>query len=83
MLPNGQGVCLHAVRTRKPVVVPDVHASSGHIACDPRSQSEIVLPLIKDGLVRGVLDIDAHKPAQFDEDDIAPLERPYLGESEA
>ncbi len=81
---KGQGVCLHAVQTRKPVVVPDVHAFPGHIACDPRSQSEIVLPLIKEGVVHLVLDIDAHKPAQFDEDDIAPLERilsllePYL-----
>ena len=79
-----KGVCLHAVRTRQPVVVPDVHAFAGHVACDPRSQSEIVVPLIKEGDVRGVLDIDAHKPGQFDEDDIPPLERilslldPYL-----
>jgi len=79
-----KGVCLHAVRTRQPVVVPDVHAFAGHVACDPRSQSEIVVPLIKEGDVRGVLDIDAHKPGQFDEDDIPPLKRilalldPYL-----
>ena len=79
-----RGVCLHAARTRQPVVVPDVHAFPGHVACDPRSQSEIVVPLIKEGDVRGVLDVDAHKPGQFDEDDILPLERilslldPYL-----
>ncbi len=69
------GVCLHAARTREPVVVPDVHAFPGHVACDPRSRSEIVLPLMVDGRVRGVLDIDARKPAQFDEDDVPPLQR--------
>jgi L-methionine (R)-S-oxide reductase len=69
------GVCLHAVRKREPVVVPDVHAFPGHVACDPRSQSEIVLPLVKHGQVRGVLDIDARKPNQFDEDDVPPLDR--------
>lgn len=81
---KGKGVCLHAVHTRQPVVVPDVHAFPGHIACDPRSKSEIVLPLTKDGRVYGVLDIDAHRLAQFDEDDVPPLQRilalldPYL-----
>jgi len=70
-----RGVCLHAARTRQPVVVPDVHAFPGHVACDPRSQSEIVVPLLKEGDVRGVLDVDAHKPGQFDEDDIPPLEQ--------
>ena len=69
------GVCLHAVRMREPIVVPDVHAFPGHVACDPRSKSEIVIPLIKDGHVRGVLDIDARRLAQFDEDDIPPLQR--------
>jgi GAF domain-containing protein len=67
------GVCLHCARTRQPVVVPDVEQFPGHIACDPRSKSEIVLPVMKGDQVIGVLDIDSDKPAQFDEDDIAPL----------
>lgn len=81
---EGAGVCLHSAETQQPVVVPDVHAFPGHIACDPRSQSEIVLPILKDGHTVGVLDIDSDKLAQFDEDDIAPLQRilsllmPYL-----
>jgi len=81
---EGGGVCLHCVETRAPVVVPDVHAFPGHIACDPRAQSEIVLPVLKDREVVAVLDIDSHRPAQFDEDDVAPLMRivellgPYL-----
>ncbi|MEN6478930.1 MAG: GAF domain-containing protein [Anaerolineales bacterium] len=81
---SGGGVCLHSVTTGQPVVVPDVRAFPGHIACDERSQSEIVLPLHKGGRVVGVLDIDSTKLAQFDEDDIAPLGRilslldPYL-----
>ncbi|MCD6519090.1 MAG: GAF domain-containing protein [Anaerolineae bacterium] len=81
---KGQGVCLHSVRTKKPVVVPDVHAFPGHIACDPRSQSEVVIPLLKNGQVVAVLDIDSHALAQFDESDVAPLQRilsllqPYL-----
>ncbi len=72
---KGRGVCLHAARTGKAVVVPDVAAFPGHIACDSRSRSEIVLPLVKDGRVIAVLDVDSDKLAQFDEDDIPPLER--------
>ncbi len=68
-----QGVCLHAVRTQRPVIVPDVEQFPGHIACDPRSKSEIALPVVKDGTVIAVLDVDSDKPAQFDEDDIPPL----------
>jgi GAF domain-containing protein len=66
------------------VVVPDVEQFPGHIACDARSRSEIALPIMKDGQVVAVLDIDAVELAQFDEGDIAPLERilsllqPYL-----
>ena len=69
-----RGVCLHCVRTGTPVVVPDVHAFPGHIACDSRSKSEIVIPLKKDGRVAAVLDVDSAAPAQFDEDDVAPLQ---------
>lgn len=72
---KGQGVCLHAVRTRVAVVVPDVAAFPGHIACDSRSRSEIALPLVKDGRVVAVLDVDSNEPAQFSAADVAPLER--------
>lgn len=79
-----RGVCWHCVRTGRAVVVPDVAQFPGHIACDPRSQSEIALPVVKGGRVVAVLDIDANRLAQFSEEDIAPLERilellqPYL-----
>jgi L-methionine (R)-S-oxide reductase len=78
------GVCLHCVRTKQPVVVPDVHQFPGHIACDARSKSEIVLPVMKGDEVIAVLDVDSNKLAQFDEDDVAPLAQilsllqPYL-----
>ena len=68
-----RGVCLHCVRTGQSVVVPDVTQFPGHIACDSRSKSEIVLPVMKGDRVIAVLDIDSHKLAQFDEDDVAPL----------
>ncbi|MBD3178802.1 MAG: GAF domain-containing protein, partial [Candidatus Latescibacteria bacterium] len=58
---RGKGVCLHCVRTASPVVVPDVDKFPGHIACDPRSRSEIVLPVISGGAVRAVLDIDSER----------------------
>ncbi len=70
---NDQGVCLHAARTKEPVVVPDVEAFANHIACDWRSKSEIVIPLLKDGNVVAVLDIDSSERNQFTEDDIEPL----------
>ena len=68
-----RGVCLHCARTRQPVIVPDVEQFPGHIACDARSRSEIALPVMKGTQVIAVLDIDSDKPAQFDEDDVAPL----------
>lgn len=68
-----RGVCLHCVRTGQPVVVPDVAQFPGHIACDSRSKSEIVLPVMKGDRVVAVLDVDSHKLTQFDEDDVAPL----------
>ncbi|MBU1048920.1 GAF domain-containing protein [Candidatus Bipolaricaulota bacterium] len=81
---KGQGVCLHAASTQTPVVVPDVHAFPGHIACDARSQSEIVLPLVKEGRVVAVFDVDSTELNQFSASDIAPLAKilelltPYL-----
>jgi GAF domain-containing protein len=82
------GVCLHCARTGQPVVVPDVRQFPGHIACDPRSRSEIVVPVLFGNRVAAVLDIDSTQPAQFDDDDIAPLLRivnllrPYLNMEE-
>lgn len=70
----GKGVCGTAAAERKTIVVPDVHQFPGHIACDPASQSEIVVPMIKDGEVLGVLDIDSPERNRFDEVDKMKLE---------
>lgn len=64
-----KGVCAKAWRDKEPVLVEDVHAFPGHVACDSTSKSELVLPLIKDGEVYGVLDLDSPKPARFTKDD--------------
>jgi len=69
----GKGVCGTAAQRRETVVVPDVHAFPGHIACDSASRSEIVVPLIHEGRLRGVLDLDSPKLARFDQDDAAGL----------
>ncbi len=66
----GQGVCGHAARTRRSIVVPDVHAFVGHIACDAASASELVVPLIRQGRVLGVLDIDSPRPRRFRSSDL-------------
>lgn len=65
----GRGVCGTAVKKDSVMVVPDVHAFPGHIACDDASRSEIVLPLHKGGKVVGVLDIDSPLPGRFTEED--------------
>jgi L-methionine (R)-S-oxide reductase len=65
----GRGVCGSAVERKESIVVPDVHAFPGHIACDSASRSELVVPLIKDGRVLGVLDLDSPHPNRFDEED--------------
>ncbi|MCC5864125.1 MAG: GAF domain-containing protein [Wenzhouxiangella sp.] len=70
----GKGVCGTAAATRRTQRVADVHAFEGHIACDPASRSEIVVPLIMDEHVIGVLDIDSPIPSRFDADDQAGLE---------
>lgn len=72
---RGGGVCLRAVETRQTVVVPDVSQFEGHIACDPRSRSEIVVPLVVGDSAVAVLDIDSHDVGRFAAADIAPLER--------
>jgi GAF domain-containing protein len=61
----GNGVCGTAAQQRTTVVVPDVHAFPGHIACDPASQSEIVVPLLASDRLIGVLDIDSPQLARF------------------
>ena len=68
-----RGVCGTAARERRTVVVPDVHAFPGHIACDDRSRSEIVLPLLTGERLLGVLDLDSPVPARFDTDDATGL----------
>ena len=70
----GRGVCGTAAAERRTIVVPDVHAFPGHIACDSASNAEIVLPLVKDGVVEGVFDIDSPTLARFDDADRAGLE---------
>ena len=74
----GEGVCGAAAATRQVQRVEDVHAFPGHIACDSASNSEIVVPLIRDGELIGVLDIDSPKSARFTEEDEAGVVR--LGE---
>ena len=71
----GSGVCGTAVATGKTQLVPNVHEFSGHIACDSASNSEIVVPIFKDGEVFGVLDIDSDELNAFDETDKKYLEQ--------
>ncbi len=71
----GKGVCGTAVLEDRTQLVPDVHQFSGHIACDSASNSEIVVPLHKDGKVWGVLDIDSPLYSRFLEEDRAGLEK--------
>ena len=68
-IPVGKGVCGTAVAQDQVQLVPAVHAFPGHIACDSASRSEIVIPLHKDGVVAGVLDIDSPLPGRFTEAD--------------
>ncbi len=68
-IPLGRGVCGTAAAQRETVIVDDVHAFPGHIACDAASRSEIVVPMIQAGRLLGVLDVDSPKPARFDRDD--------------
>ena len=73
-IPFSKGVCGAAARERKTQLVYDVHQFPGHIACDSASNSEIVVPLMKDGQLLGVLDIDSPLTGRFDEDDRAGCE---------
>ena len=71
---KGKGVCGSAWADAKTLIVPDVNAFPGHIACSSLSQSEIVLPIFKNGEVLGVLDVDSEYLAHFDETDQKGLE---------
>ena len=71
----GRGVCGTAVERARSVLVEDVHAFPGHIACDAASRSELVVPLFRDGKVFGVIDLDSPLPGRFDGDDQAGIER--------
>ncbi|MBI3229103.1 MAG: GAF domain-containing protein [Burkholderiales bacterium] len=70
----GRGVCGTSASERRTVLVPDVHAFPGHIACDSASNSEIVMPIIKNGQLYGVFDIDSPSLNRFSLDDQAGLE---------
>lgn len=72
-IPWGRGVCGSAVARNEVMLVPDVHAFPGHIACDSASNSEIVVPLRKEGRVVAVLDIDSPTKGRFTEEDAAGL----------
>lgn len=74
-IPFGRGVCGTAALSRKTQRVADVHAFAGHIACDSASNSELVVPLLKDGRLIGVLDLDSPRPARFSEEDQVGIER--------
>jgi L-methionine (R)-S-oxide reductase len=74
-IPIGRGVCGTAVSKKQTIVVEDVHAFPGHIACDAASKSEIVIPLIKNDEIIGVLDIDSPIEARFTQEDQVGLER--------
>ena len=72
---KGRGVCGTSWMEQKTIVVPDVECFPGHIACSSASRSEIVVPILKDGAVVGVLDVDSERLSAFDETDALWLER--------
>ena len=84
-IPFGKGVCGAAAATLEPQLVEDVHLFPGHIACDSASASELVVPLVHEGALLGVIDLDSPLPARFDEEDkqgclkLARLLAPRLG----
>ena len=72
----GRGVCGTAAARKETIIVPDVEKFPGHIACDARTRSEIVVPVFApDGVLIAVLDVDSEQPDAFDEEDRAGLER--------
>lgn len=73
-IPFGQGVCGTAAASGETQLVTDVHAFPGHIACDAASRSELVVPVIRDGTVIAVIDLDSPELARFDADDASGME---------
>lgn len=73
-IPIGKGVCGAAAATGETQLVDDVYAFPGHIACDAASRSELVAPILRDGAVIAVLDLDSPTPARFDAEDAAGCE---------
>jgi L-methionine (R)-S-oxide reductase len=73
-IPFGQGVCGTAAASGSTQIVPDVHAFPGHIACDAASRSELVVPVMRDGRVAAVIDLDSPTPGRFDADDATGVE---------
>ena len=74
-IPFGRGVCGTAAETKTSQLVEDVHRFPGHIACDSASNSEVVVPIVKDNQVVGVLDIDSPSVARFTQEDLTGLEQ--------
>ena len=74
-IPFGRGVCGTAAATKTSQLIEDVHQFPGHIACDSASNSEVVVPIVKDNQVVGVLDIDSPSVARFTQEDLAGLEQ--------
>ncbi|MGO8071640.1 GAF domain-containing protein [Rhizobium leguminosarum] len=74
-IPVGRGVCGTAVKERTSIIVEDVHAFPGHIACDAASRSELVVPIRNGDAIIGVIDLDSPLPSRFDADDQAGIER--------
>jgi L-methionine (R)-S-oxide reductase len=72
---KGKGVCGTSWLNQKPILVEDVHAFEGHIACNGESNSEVVVPLYKDNQIIGVLDIDSKEFGMFDNTDVFYLEK--------
>ena len=70
-IPFGKGVCGAAAASQEPQLVEDVHAFPGHIACDSASRSELVVPLVHEGGLIGVIDLDSPSLARFDAEDLA------------
>ena len=73
-IPLGKGVCGAAAASGQTQLVPDVHAFPGHIACDAASRSELVVPVIRDGRVIAVIDLDSPLPDRFDMEDARGIE---------
>lgn len=74
-IPLGKGVCGTSASTARTVVVDDVHLFEGHIACDSESNSEVVIPIIKNNILLGVFDIDSPIKKRFSQEDVNLLEK--------